>query len=92
MTRQPDLAAPSISVGGEIIGAVPGFLPSVHGLPFANAFPPGPTLRLGFLDPRLVGFGDASAGLCGGMALTARDLYEAGLAAPDGADPPANGS
>lgn len=92
MTHQPDLAAPSISVGGEIIGAVPGFLPSVHGLPFANAFPPGPTLRLGFLDPRLVGFGDASAGLCGGMALTARDLYEAGLAAPDGADPPANGS
>lgn len=73
--------------------AVPGFLPSVHGLPFANAFPPGPTLRLGPFDPRVLGFGDASAGLCGGMALTARDLYEAGLVAPAApADPPENGS
>jgi hypothetical protein len=61
---------------------VPGFLPSVHGLPFPNAFPPGPTFRLGAVDSRLFGFGDASAGLCGGMALTARDLYEAGLPAP----------
>jgi hypothetical protein len=72
---------------------VPGFRPSVHGLPFANAFPSGPTLRLGPFDPRIVGFGDASAGLCGGMALTARDVYEAGIGAPaDQAVPPANGS
>ena len=73
--------------------AVPGFRPSIHGLPFPNAFPPGPTVRLGPFDARLVGFGDASAGLCGGMALTARDLYEAGRRAPahDGV-PPANGS
>jgi hypothetical protein len=73
-------------------GSAPGFLPSVHGLAFPNAFPPGPTLRLGPLDPRAIGFGDAAAGLCGGMALTARDLYEAELPAPDEADPPANGS
>ena len=73
--------------------AVPGFLPSVHGLPFANAFPPGPTLRIGPLDTRLLGIGDASTGLCGGMALTARDLFEAGVAAPSGpASPPENGS
>ena len=73
--------------------AVPGFRPSVHGLPFANAFPPGPTLRIGPFDPRVVGFGDASAGLCGGMALTARDLYEAGVVAPpDQTTPPENGS
>lgn len=71
---------------------MPGFLPSVHGLRFANAFPPGPTLRLGPLDPRLLGIGDASAGLCGGMALTARDLWAAGVAAPPGAEPPAGGS
>jgi hypothetical protein len=72
---------------------VPGFLPSVHGLAFANAFPPGPTVRLGPLDPRIVGIGDASAGLCGGMALTARDLYEAGLVAPlEVTEPPHNGS
>ena len=74
-------------------GSVPGFLPSVHGLRFANRFPPGPTLRLGPIDPRIVGIGDASAGLCGGMALTARDLWAAGLAAPDDqVEPPANGS
>jgi hypothetical protein len=73
--------------------AVPGFLPSVHGLRFANSFPPGPTFRLGPFDSRIVGFGDASAGLCGGMALTARDLWAAGIAAPaDLAAPPANGS
>jgi len=73
-------------------GRVAGFLPSVHGLAFPNSFPPGPTLRLGPLDPRVIGFGDAAAGLCGGMALTARDLYEAGLRAPDDTGPPANGS
>lgn len=73
--------------------AVAGFLPSVHGLPFANTFPPGPTLRFGPLDTRVLGFGDASTGLCGGMALTARDLFEAGVPAPgDPAGPPENGS
>jgi hypothetical protein len=71
---------------------VPGFRPSVQGLHFANAFPPGPTVRLGPLDPRVLGIGDASAGLCGGMALTARDLFEAGLASPPDAAPPSNGS
>jgi hypothetical protein len=40
----------------------------------------------------MLGIGDASAGLCGGMALTARDLFEAGIAAPDGTHPPAHGS
>lgn len=73
--------------------SVPGFLPSRHGLRFANAFPPGPTLRLGPLDPRNLGIGDASQGLCGGMALTARDLWAAGIEAPaDATGPPPNGS
>ena len=72
--------------------AVPGFRPSVHGLRFANAFAPGPTLTLAGLDPRRIGFGDAAAGLCGGMALTARDLYEADLPAPPDGEPPRNGS
>jgi hypothetical protein len=71
---------------------VPGFLPSVHGLGFPNAFPPGPTVRLGPLDPRPLGIGDAAAGLCGGMALTAGDLWAAGIPAPPGSEPPANGS
>lgn len=72
--------------------AVPGFLPSVHGLHFANRFESGPTVRLGRVDPRAVGIGDAASGLCGGMALTARDLWAAGVAAPDDTRPPANGS
>lgn len=77
---------------GVTAQAIDGFLPSRHGLPFANAFPPGPTMALGPFDPRMIGFGDASAGLCGGMALTARDLFEAGLTAPAAGEPPANGS
>jgi hypothetical protein len=72
--------------------AVPGFLPSRHGLRFANRFPPGPTLTFAGLDPRRIGFGDAAAGLCGGMALTTRDLFEAEVPVPDDADPPPNGS
>lgn len=72
--------------------AVPGFLPSIYGLRFANRFPPGPTLRLGPLDPRVLGIGDASSGLCGGMAWTARDLWAAGVAAPTDNTPPSNGS
>ena len=72
--------------------AVPGFLPSVHGLRFANRFPPGPTLRLGPIDPRWFGIGDASAGLCGGMSWFVRERFEAGLPVPTGTKPPANGS
>jgi hypothetical protein len=72
-------------------GAVPGFLPSTHGFGFANAWPPGPTVRLGPLDTRLAGFGDAAAGLCGGMVMTVRDLWEAGLSAA-GRPQPENGT
>ena len=86
------MTTPSASTIVPGRGAVPGFLPSVHGLRFANSFPPGPTLTIGPLDPRVLGFGDASAGLCGGMALTARDLFEAGMAAPPESAPPANGT
>ena len=71
---------------------VPGFLPSTHGLHFANSFPPGPTVRFGPLDPRIIGIGDASAGLCGGMCYTVRDLFEAGVKPPPDRTPPANGS
>jgi len=72
--------------------AVPGFLPSRNGLPFPNAWPPGPTARLGPIDPRWVGIGDASQGLCGGMALTVRDLFEAGIEPPRDSELPKNGS
>jgi hypothetical protein len=71
---------------------VEGFLPSRHGFHFANRWPPGPTIRFGPLDPRWIGVGDASAGLCGGMCFTVRDLFEAGVAMPPDREPPANGS
>ena len=72
--------------------AVPDFLPSTHGLRFANRFPPGPTLRLGPIDPRWIGIGDAAAGLCGGMVWYVRERFEAGLPVPADTEPPANGS
>lgn len=46
---------------------VQGFLPSVNGLHFSNRSEAGPTIRLGIIDPRLVGVGDAKDGLCSGM-------------------------
>jgi len=72
--------------------AVAGFLPSTHGLHFANRFPPGPTIRFGPIDPRWIGIGDASAGLCGGMAWYVRERFEAGLPIPPDTEAPANGS
>ena len=72
--------------------AVAGFLPSVHGLHFANRYPPGPTLKLGVIDPRWVGVGDAEAGLCGGMSWFVREWFEDGRLVPADVAPPANGS
>jgi hypothetical protein len=72
--------------------AVAGFRPSTNGLHFANRFPPGPTVKLGPIDPRWVGVGDASAGLCGGMSWYVRERFEAGQTIPWDTDPPANGS
>ena len=69
-----------------------GSCPTIYGLRFRNSFPPGPTVRFGPFDTRFLGFGDAAAGLCGGMALTARDLFEAKVPAPPDTTPPANGS
>jgi len=71
---------------------VPGFLPSTNGLHFANSFPPGPTVRFGPLDPRIIGIGDASAGLCGGMCYSVRDLFESDVKPPPDRTPPDNGS
>ena len=71
---------------------VPGFLPSTNGLGFANRFPPGPTVRLGPLDPRWIGVGDAAAGLCGGMSWLVREWFETGRTIPATDAPPANGS
>lgn len=74
------------------VKVVPKFLPSKNGLHYANRWPPGPTIKFGPLDPRIIGVGDASNGLCGGMVFTVRDLFEAGIAVPPDKEPPANGS
>jgi len=71
---------------------IPGFLPSTHGFHFANAWPHGPTVTFGPLDPRLIGIGDAADGLCGGMVYTAADLFEAGVSVPSDTEPFPNGS
>ena len=71
---------------------VPGFLPSVQGFHFANAWPSGPTIKFGPLDPRWIGIGDAADGLCGGMVYTAGDLFVAGIAMGPDREPFANGS
>ena len=72
--------------------AVPNFLPSTNGLHFANSFPPGPTVTFGPFDPRVIGIGDASSGLCGGMSWYVRERYAAKLPIPPDTTPPANGS
>jgi hypothetical protein len=72
--------------------AIAGFLPSTHGFHFANRFAPGPTLKVGPLDPRLIGIGDASAGLCGGMAWYVRERFTQGRPIPTDTEAPVNGS
>jgi hypothetical protein len=67
---------------------VPGFLPSVWGLRFPNAFPPTPVLRI---PGTTVGVGNAADGLCGGMTFMARDLFEHRIAPPPDTTPPPDG-
>jgi hypothetical protein len=75
------------------VSTVARFLPSTNGLHFANRFPPGPTVRLGPFDTRWIGgLGDASAGLCGGMAWYVRERFAAGLPIPVDTQAPPNGS
>ena len=72
--------------------AVAGFLPSVNGLHFSNRWEPGPTIRLGVIDPRWIGVGDARQGLCGGMSWLVREQFAAGRAIAADVTAPANGS
>ena len=68
--------------------AVPGFLPSRHGLRFSNSWGSGPARQwnLGMLH---IGIGNPSWGLCGGMVFVARDRFERGEEAPAEGAPPA---
>jgi hypothetical protein len=68
------------------------FLPSRHGFPFGNDFPCGPVVKMRLPGLRELCFGDASAGLCGGMSFAARDFFEAKRQVPDSGEHPAPGS
>jgi hypothetical protein len=71
------------------IVSVPDFLPSKSGLQFGNDFPKVPVRSITVPHFGDVGIGDASGGLCGGMAYTVADLFEEGVAPPDDDEPPA---
>jgi hypothetical protein len=70
---------------------VTGFLPSINGFRFANRWPHGtPFVRLP--GPIPITLGDASSGLCGGMALAVADLFHAHRPPPPWTSPPGAGS
>jgi hypothetical protein len=69
---------------------VPGFTPQACGFRFANDFPHVPLRSIGVRGVISVPIGDASNGLCGGMAFAARDYFEAERPPP--ADPAAPGA
>jgi hypothetical protein len=73
------------------IQAVPDFKPSRCGLHFLNMFPPEPLLSIP-LPLGSIPLGKASGGLCGGMAYTTRDYFQAGQLPPATTDPPPAGS
>lgn len=67
---------------------VAGFVPSRHGLPFPNWFPPGTPVVVLPTPFGPVPLGNANGGLCGGMVFTAIDLFLLGQPPPPAADPP----
>lgn len=73
------------------IRAVPGFLPSASGFRFANHFPKVPVRRIGIPGIVSLPLGDASRGLCGGMAFAVRDYFEHGRPPPAETEPPVTG-
>lgn len=75
-----------------ITHAVPGFLPSASGIAFPNRFPRVPVRRIGIPGIVSVPIGDASNGLCGGMAFAVRDYFEAGKPPPGLGDAPGEGT
>lgn len=68
------------------------FLPSMHGFRFPNRFPRVPVRRIGIPGIVSVPIGDASNGLCGGMAFAARDYFEARRPPPQDQMPPGEGT
>ncbi len=81
----PVIATPS----GSDAASVPGFLPSTHGLHFVNAFPHEALVSVTIPGISTLALGDAADGLCGGMAFTVRDLFEASVPPPPDTSVPA---
>ncbi|HEY8621065.1 MAG TPA: hypothetical protein VIM01_13435 [Dermatophilaceae bacterium] len=73
------------------MASVPNFLPSTNGLAFVNSWPSEPDVVVQVPGYGPVGIGNASNGLCGGMAFAVRDVFEAKLL-PITAPQPAPGS
>jgi hypothetical protein len=71
--------------------AVPGFLPTTFGFRFANDFPHVPVRHIGVPGVVSLPIGDASNGLCGGMAFAARDYFEVGRPPPQDTAAPGQG-
>jgi hypothetical protein len=74
-----------------MIRTVRGFLPSTSGFRFANSFPSVPLRHIGVPGVVSLPIGDASNGLCGGMAFAARDYFEAHRSPPPDTAPPKEG-
>lgn len=70
---------------------VAGFLPTTSGFRFMNSFPHVPLRRIGIPGVVSLGIGDASNGLCGGMAFAVRDYFEAGRTPHTAATAPSEG-
>jgi hypothetical protein len=69
------------------------FLPSTHGLHFANSWPAGTPDYVYDVPPiGTVEIGDASNGLCGGMAFTVADMFNAKVRPPPDTSAPAGGT
>jgi hypothetical protein len=64
-------------------------MPGVNGFRFTNNFPSAPAIRIDLGPAGTVGLGDASQGVCGGMAFAVRDYFEAGVPVPETDQPPA---
>jgi hypothetical protein len=85
------MVADAGDVAGMVSVRVPEFLPSRNGLHFTNSWPNEPNYTLDILGQR-VSLGNASQGLCGGMAYTVSDLYQARQLPPAQTANPAAGS
>jgi hypothetical protein len=63
-------------------GAVPGFLPSEHGLHFRNSYASAPALHFPLGRAGSLPIGNAADGLCGGMCLLVAERFAAGKPVP----------